>query len=162
VHPPGKAELVHKFCDPGLAPGRWLVIFLCLLMVRLGCEPWLKNMSDPSLQSIRDKFDTDNAEHLVLIGYPHNAGFLQELIFWSCFPNDPVCWITYPYVSVLRDDILLPELVAFVQFNIEKQQADLADTALAMFADERGQPFRQQLLQALPQTIRQALSDNGE
>ncbi|MFC3679674.1 hypothetical protein [Bacterioplanoides pacificum] len=119
-------------------------------------------MSDPSLQSIRDKFDTDNAEHLVLIGYPLNAGFLQELIFWSCFPNDPVCWITYPYVSVLRDDILLPELVAFVQFNIEQQQADLADTALAMFADERGQSFRQQLLQALPQTIRQALSDNGE
>jgi len=85
------------------------------------------------ITGIKDKFDTDGAEHLVLIGYPENKEYLTDLIAWSCFPNDPVAWILYPYVSVLKDDIMAAAMAEFMEFHFEKNQEDMVEQAAAMF-----------------------------
>ena len=89
-------------------------------------------------EAIKDKFDTEGAEHLVIIGYPENKQFLPDLIFWSCVPNDPVCWITYPYISSLRDEIFAEAMASFITFHLSVNQMDMIETACAFFVfDER-------------------------
>ncbi|MBU1310826.1 MAG: hypothetical protein KKE30_14990 [Gammaproteobacteria bacterium] len=85
---------------------------------------------------IKDKFDTDAAEHLVIIGYPENKKYLPDLVFWSCFPNDPVCWITYPYINSLKDEILAEAMAVFMKFNLGIGQEDMVETACAFFIFE--------------------------
>lgn len=95
-----------------------------------------------SVPEIKDKFDTDSAEQLVLIGYPENAERLPDLIFWSCWPNDPVCWITHPYIYSLRDEILAPPMAEFLEFNLAQAQNNLIEDAFWLFINERGEHFR--------------------
>ncbi|WP_444944497.1 hypothetical protein ACJJIK_06155 [Microbulbifer sp. ZKSA006] len=95
------------------------------------------------LPKIKDKFDTGSAEHIVIIGYPENADFLPELISWSCFPNDPVCWVTYPYISSLRNEILAPAMADFLDFHATAEQYDMIFTAFDHFINERGESFRE-------------------
>ena len=85
--------------------------------------------------SPKDQFDTDAAEHLVLIGYPSNKAYLAEMITWSCFPNDPVCFTFLPYVSVLKDEILIPAMEEHLRFHLANNQESLADTAYYVFID---------------------------
>jgi len=94
------------------------------------------------LPQIKDKFDTDSAEHLVIVGYPENKDVLSDLIFWSCFPNDPVCWVTHPYVASLRSKILAPAIAKFLEFNLINEQHELISDAFLLFINERGEPFR--------------------
>ena len=101
---------------------------------------------DLDLPNIKDKFDTESAETLVVVGYPNNKDHIEELIFWSCFINDPVTWIAYPYISTLRDDILAPNLATFLEFNIEKNQPELIEFAFEEFINKRGQSFRDLIL----------------
>ncbi|MCP4322304.1 MAG: hypothetical protein GY787_10735 [Alteromonadales bacterium] len=90
------------------------------------------------LQGINDKFDTDGAENLVIIGYPENEDHLPDLIFWSCFPNDPVCWITYPYIKILRDDVMASAMSKFIEFHLGKGQVKIVEEAFDIFIkDER-------------------------
>lgn len=100
----------------------------------------MSNLS--SLPQIADKFDTDSAEHLVVIGYPANKPALPDLIFWSCWPNDPVCWITYPYIDALRDDYLAEPMAEFLEFHLQHQQLDMISDAFGLFINPRGQAFR--------------------
>jgi hypothetical protein len=94
------------------------------------------------LPTIKDKFDTEGAGDLVLIGYPENKSALSELIFWSCFPNDPVCHVTHPYVASLRDEVLAPALAEFLDFHLDAKQLDLVSDAFWLFINERGESFR--------------------
>ncbi|WP_166839224.1 hypothetical protein [Rheinheimera pleomorphica] len=87
-------------------------------------------------KEIKDKFDTDAAEHLVIIGYPDNKEYLPDLVFWSCFPNDPVCWITYPYINSLKDEILAEAMAKFMTFHLGIGQEDMVETACAFFIFE--------------------------
>jgi len=100
-----------------------------------------KNIKE-SPPEITDKFDTDGAERLVLMGYPENTGKLSELIFWSCWPNDPVCWVTFPYIYSLRDEILAPPMAEFLEFNLSQGQNDLITDVFWLFINERGEQFR--------------------
>jgi len=90
------------------------------------------------LTGIKDKFDTKTAEQLVLVGYPKNKDHLCDMLFWSCFPNDPVCWITYPYMQILRDEILVETLESFIKFHLGNSQEKLVQIACEEFlSDER-------------------------
>jgi hypothetical protein len=102
----------------------------------------MKGHQDLNLPEIKDKFDTESAEHIVLVGFPRNADCLPELISWSCFPNDPVCWITYPYISSLRNEVLAPAMAKFLEFQVEVGQYDLIYDAFSCFINEREEPFR--------------------
>lgn len=122
-------------------------------------------MSDspaPPLPSIADKFDTDSAEQLVALGYPANADALDELIFWSCFPNDPVCHVTHPYIQSLPNEALVPPLLDFLQYNLEVGQTDLVVDAFWLFINPRGEAFRQQIKQATADEAIHALFDDPE
>jgi hypothetical protein len=104
---------------------------------------------EEDLPQIKDKFDTESAEHLVLVGFPTNASCLPELISWSCFPNDPVCWITYPYISSLRNEILAPAMADFLEFHVGAGQYDLIFDAFSHFINDRGVPFRKMVEEIL-------------
>ena len=98
------------------------------------------------LPRIEDKFNVESASELVVIGYPENKEMLVELIFWSCFPNDPVCWVTYRYIDSLRDDYLAPEMAKFLEFHYEANQLDLVSNVFNQFINERGLDFRELVL----------------
>lgn len=112
--------------------------------------------------SIADKFDTDSAAQLVALGYPANADTLDELIFWSCFPNDPVCHITHPYIQSLPNEALVEPLLDFLQYNLEVGQTDLVVDAFWLFINPRGEAFRQQIRQAAGDEAIRALFDDPE
>lgn len=76
---------------------------------------------------IEDQFDVDSAEKLVALGYPDNKESLADLLFWSCFPNDPVAWITAPYILSLKTEELAPALAAFIEFHLRANQRELID-----------------------------------
>ncbi len=98
------------------------------------------------LKEIENQFDTENAEKIVTSGYPKNKKFLVDLIFWSCFPNDPVCLIIYPYVSSLDDEILAPAMAEFISFHLANNQEELVDIALDMFVNERVPRFKKLII----------------
>jgi len=102
----------------------------------------LKKSMKKCLPEIKDKFDSDSAEQLVLIGYPENAERLSDLIFWSCWPNDPVCRITHPYIYSLRDEILAPPMAEFLEFHLAQKQTSLIADVFGLFINERGEQFR--------------------
>ncbi len=112
---------------------------------------------EPELPQIADKFDTASAEHLVVIGYPRNQAALPELIFWSCWPNDPVCWITHPYIAALRDDYLAEPMAEFLEFHLQHQQLDMVGDAFALFINPRGQLFRERVLALMTSLAGRAL-----
>ena len=95
-----------------------------------------------SLPEIEDKFDIENAEKLIEIGYPANKEVLVELISWSCFPNDPVCFATFPYIESLADEILAPSLAEFLEFHLSCEQNEMVDHAFWLFINKRGEKFR--------------------
>ncbi len=98
------------------------------------------------LPTIKDKMDTDSAAEIVAVGYPDNKSALEELIFWSCFPNDLVCWVTFPYISSLRDEVLAPAMAAFIEFHHSHGQTDLVSDVFWLFINERGEAFRSRIL----------------
>ena len=95
-----------------------------------------------TLPTIKDKFDVESASEIVVIGYPENQPALTELISWSCFPNDPVCHVTFPYIASLRNEILGPALAEFLDFHVTHAQLDLVSDAFWLFINERGAAFR--------------------
>jgi hypothetical protein len=103
-----------------------------------------------ALNSIRvkDKFDIESAEQIVRMGYPKNAEYISDMIFWSCFPNDPVFRVFYPYVESLSDSILATHLPEFLEFHLSKNQETLIGDVFDMFINHRGQNFRDLVLSA--------------
>ena len=98
------------------------------------------------LPRIEDKMDVESAVETLAIGYPNNQDALEDLIFWSCFPNDPVCRATFPYVHSLRDEVLAPAMAKFIEFHHNHQQTELVTDAFWLFINERGEGFRSQVL----------------
>jgi len=95
-----------------------------------------------SLPEIEDKFDVENAEKLIAIGYPANKERLVEFISWSCFPNDPVCFVTFPYIESLADDILASSMAEFLEFHLGCEQNEMVGHAFWLFINKRGEKFR--------------------
>jgi hypothetical protein len=91
---------------------------------------------------VKDKFDIESAEQIVRMGYPKNADYISDMIFWSCFPNDPVFRVFYPYVESLPDSILASHLPEFLEFHLSKNQETLIDDVFNIFINHRGQSFR--------------------
>jgi hypothetical protein len=96
---------------------------------------------------VKDKFDIESAEKIVRMGYPKNADYISDMIFWSCFP-DPVSRVFYPYVESLPDSILATHLPEFLEFHLSKNQETLIDDVFAMIINHRGQSFRDLVLSA--------------
>jgi len=94
------------------------------------------------LPEIEDKFDVENVEKLIEIGYPANKDMLVELISWSCFPNDLVCFATFPYIESLNDDELAPSMAEFLEFHLGCDQNEMVDHAFWLFINKRGEKFR--------------------
>lgn len=114
------------------------------------------------LPSIKDKFDVDSASEIVVIGYPENQSALTELISWSCFPNDPVCFVTFPYIASLRNEVLAPALAEFLDFHVEHAQMDLVADAFWLFINERGATFRSSIAALCKQTNTKTLFDEAK
>lgn len=93
------------------------------------------------LPVIKDKFDTQNAQKLVKLGYPKNKKALVDLICWSCFPNDPVCHVTYPFIEKLSNAGLARGFIDFVKFSITSKQEWLIKEAFSIFIKPRGETF---------------------
>ena len=91
--------------------------------------------------TIKDKFDTESAQKIVDMGYPSNKKMLDDLIFWSCFPNDPVCHITYPFLATLKDDDIALPIIEFLEFNIDSNQMELIENAFLILVKTRGENF---------------------
>ena len=94
------------------------------------------------LPKIKDKFDVKNAEKLIEIGYPTNKSVLVELISWSCFPNDLVCFATFPYIESLDDDQLAPSMAEFLEFHLNCGQNEMIAHVFWLFINKRGEKFR--------------------
>lgn len=97
------------------------------------------------LPTIKDKFDTDSAEKIISAGYPANKDHLVELIFWT-FPNDPVTFLTFPYLLSLSDEILAEPIAIFLEDNIELKQEQLIENVFEFFINPRGQEMRDIIL----------------
>lgn len=110
-----------------------------------------------TLPDIKDKMDVDSAAEIVSIGYPDNEDELETLIFWSCFPNDPVCWATFPYISSLRDEFLAPAMAKFIEFNLSHRQMELVSDVFWLFINERGEAFRSRILSMMEDEDAKAL-----
>ena len=101
-------------------------------------------MSSEKLR-VKDKFDTKSAKQIVDLGYPKNAEYIEDMLFWLCFP-DPVCAVFSPFIASLPDAALIPHIANFMEFHFSKNQHDLVEEMFYMFIDERGDEFRAQVL----------------
>jgi hypothetical protein len=102
-------------------------------------------MSSNPIQ-IKDKFDTESAERIVHIGYPKNADYITDMLFWCCFPNDPVFQVTYPYINSLSDSILSAHLPEFLEFHLLNKQERMIEDIFDLFINFRGKKFRELVL----------------
>lgn len=114
-------------------------------------------MTAYELPQIKNKMDWESAAEIVAIGWPANDGALEELLAWSCFPNDLVCWVTYPYISSLRDAVLAPAMARFLAFHHNHGQDDLVTDAFWLFINDRGETFRALILAQLTDPSTRAL-----
>lgn len=96
--------------------------------------------------TIKDKFDTESAKRIVDMGYPNNKEYLHDIIFWSCFPNDPVCHITYPFLSSLSDEELAGQVAEFLELNLEPD-TKLIENVFYTIINPRGEKFRKLIVE---------------
>ena len=90
--------------------------------------------------TIKNKHDTDTVQKIVDLGYAANKKYISDLIFWSCFPNDPVCQVAYPYIASLSDEILATSIIDFLDDNLE-QNTQIIDSVFQIIINPRGLDF---------------------
>jgi len=102
-------------------------------------------MSSTPIQ-IKDKFDTESAQLIVNLGYPKNADHMVDMLFWCCFPNDPVSHVIYPFINSLSDSILSIHIPEFLEFYLSNKEEKMIEDIFEIFINFRGKKFRELVL----------------